>query len=102
MCLSGVPELNVPILDPFYIEYQVNDYKVGEVVAKVVSKNVNMYGLADLRFYSVKPRHEDNRFSLEIDYELPKALMEGAFKADGKIGTFKVGGKGTKIIFIII
>ncbi|XP_043274341.1 uncharacterized protein [Venturia canescens] len=93
--VQGIPELGVPSLEPFVVEFQSGNYKVGEVSGQIVTKNIRSYGLAKTRFLSVKPQHDTKgRFSLEIDSEMSKVFVEGDYKAEGAVGSFRVGGKG--------
>lgn len=93
----GIPELDVPSLDPFFVDFQSNNYRVGDVTGQIVTKNVKSYGLSKTRFLSVKPHHGKGRFSLEVDSEMSKVFVEGDYKAEGAVGSFKVGGKGNNL-----
>lgn len=92
----GVPEFDIPPLDPFLTEYSETTYENGAVRGKVVVKNVNTYGFAKAKFLDIRPRfdEEKNHFQLEVDVELPKVFIDGDYKAEGSIGSYKMGGKG--------
>lgn len=92
--VNGIPELNVPQLDPFVVDVSNNNFAVGEVTGRISVRNSKSYGLAKARFLSLRPYHEDDHFRLDIDYEIPKVLIEGDYKAEGTIGAFRIGGKG--------
>ncbi|XP_017887819.1 uncharacterized protein LOC108629573 [Ceratina calcarata] len=93
--IQGLPDFNIPPLDPYYVESHVMDYKNGQLRSHVTATDVRAYGLAKIRFLSVKPEINGDFFRLEIDMELPKILVEGNYKAEGSLSkTFKVGGKG--------
>ncbi|XP_057338860.1 uncharacterized protein LOC130676554 [Microplitis mediator] len=92
--VRGIPVIDLPQLDPFHLDVMSTDYEFGEVTGKIVVRNVKSYGLAKTRFLSIRSNHEDNRYRLEIDLEIPKMFVEGDFKSDGTIGSFNVMGKG--------
>ncbi|XP_012275346.1 uncharacterized protein LOC105697001 [Orussus abietinus] len=91
---NGIPEFDLPRLDPYDIDFQESVYENGEVRGKVTVRDVKTYGLSKIRFLSVRPHHEEGRFRLEIDMEIPKSFIEGDYKATGALGTFVMGGKG--------
>lgn len=90
----------MPQLDPFVVDVANHHYEVGEVTGKISVRNSKSYGLSKARFLSVRPYNDEDHFRLDIDYEMPKALVEGEYKAEGTIGTFRIGGKG-KMNFVI-
>ncbi|XP_076238390.1 circadian clock-controlled protein daywake [Calliopsis andreniformis] len=92
--VQGIPELDLPALDPFYLDQHTSEFGNGELRGKVTAKDVQTYGLAKARFLSVKPEMSGDFFRLEIDLEIPKVLCEGDYKAEGSLGSFRVGGKG--------
>lgn len=92
--VKGMPEFDLPILDPYYAERHEGAYESGEIKGHLIATDVRTYGLQNSRFLAVRPNHEDNHFSLEVDMEIPKILIEGDYKAEGSLGSFKMGGKG--------
>ncbi|XP_070156333.1 protein takeout [Polyergus mexicanus] len=93
--VAGIPKLDLPPLDPYFLEYQHTEYETGDLRADVTVKNVNIYGLSKITFLAVRPHHSDNAFRLEVDLELPKMLIEGNFKANGAYGALQIGGEGS-------
>jgi len=92
---QGIPELDLPTLDPFYTKRQRTVYDTGEMHADITVMDVNTYGLAKTRFLAVRPQYSEDFFKIEIDADIPKMLMEGSFKAEGSMGGFQLGGEGT-------
>lgn len=95
--MEGIPKLDLPPLDPYFLEHQHTEYETGDLRADVTVKNVNIYGLSKITFLAVRPHHSDNAFRLEVDLELPKMLIEGNFKASGAYGALQIGGEGALI-----
>ncbi|XP_011690774.1 PREDICTED: circadian clock-controlled protein-like [Wasmannia auropunctata] len=92
--IQGIPKLDIPVLDPYFIEEQRTMYETQELKADITVTNVNVYGLAKAQFKAVRPQHSDNFFKLELDADLPKALIEGNYKAEGQVGAMQIGGHG--------
>ncbi|XP_066598413.1 circadian clock-controlled protein daywake-like [Prorops nasuta] len=93
--VKGVPELDVPVLDPFFVKEEETRYNSESLQGKIVAKNVRTYGLAKAKFLSVRPEFTDDFYRLQVDVDLPKLLVEGDYKAEGQLGDFKMGGKGS-------
>lgn len=70
------------------------EHESGQLRGKISIADVRLYGLAKSRFLSVKPEMDGDFFRLEIDVEIPKLLIDGDYKAEGSLATFKMGGKG--------
>ncbi|KAK1120371.1 hypothetical protein K0M31_012352 [Melipona bicolor] len=92
--ISGLPEFDMPPLDPYYTESYSMEYDKGQLRGKMVATDVRTYGLAKAHFLSVKPEMVGDLFRLEIDVEIPKLLIDGNYDADGFVSSFKIGGQG--------
>ncbi|XP_053972528.1 uncharacterized protein LOC128873183 [Hylaeus volcanicus] len=92
--VQGMPDFDLPALDPYYTDVYTNEYESGQLRGKLSASDVRTYGLAKARFLSVKPEMSDDFFRLEIDVEMPKIFIDGEYKAEGSLGAFKLGGKG--------
>ncbi|XP_076620817.1 circadian clock-controlled protein daywake [Colletes latitarsis] len=92
--VQGLPDFDLPPLDPYFTETYDTNYENGQLRGLLSAKNVRTYGLAKARFLSVKPEIVDDFFRLEIDLDLPKIFIDGDYKAEGSLGSFKVGGEG--------
>ena len=91
---TGLPEFDMPALDPYYTDSYSMEYDKGQIRGKLDASDVRTYGLAKAQFLSVKPEMVDDLFRLEIDVEIPKLLIDGNYDVDGIVATFKIGGKG--------
>lgn len=92
---KGIPELDVPVLDPYYTEELRSVYDAGDIHADVTVMKVHTYGLAKIRFLAVRPEYSDTFFKVESDVVVPKIFVEGEYKAEGGLGTFTMHGNGT-------
>lgn len=95
-----MPEYNIPKLDPFDTPYYDTVYGEGDIRARIQIKDAKTYGVAKTKFLSVKPMIKGNDVKIDIDVEIPKVLIEGEYKAEGALGSFKVSGKGETFILI--
>ncbi|XP_033212571.1 uncharacterized protein LOC117170136 [Belonocnema kinseyi] len=92
--VKGIPELEIPQLDPFVINSIEQEFHNGILRGKMTVKNSKTFGASGHRFRSVKAHLEGDRFNIEMDVTVPKILLEGDYKGDGFISAFKIGGKG--------
>ncbi|XP_076644794.1 circadian clock-controlled protein daywake [Halictus rubicundus] len=92
--LEGIPELDMPVLDPYLIDNHVTTYDSGLLRGNLNASNVRTYGFKKSHFLSVKPELINDLFHLEVDMEVPKMLIEGEYEAEGSLGSFQIGGTG--------
>ncbi|XP_029173972.1 uncharacterized protein LOC114942716 [Nylanderia fulva] len=93
--IKGLPEFDFPPLDPLSYKHGTFDFDRGEVHGKITIKNAIAYGLKNAKFAAVRAHFLDDIFRLEIDTQVPKLFLEGDCEAEGRIGGFKMGGKGS-------
>ncbi|XP_012264051.2 uncharacterized protein LOC105690644 [Athalia rosae] len=91
---KGVPELGVPVLDPYLTELHEVTYGNGFINGKMTVKNANTYGTSRARVLGVKATVGEGSHRLEIDVLFPRILIEGEYKAEGRLNEFVIGGKG--------
>lgn len=52
--ITGIPELNISALDPFYLDEYLLHYDSGDISGKCLFKNVNTYGLRGVKITDVR------------------------------------------------
>ncbi|XP_035728983.1 circadian clock-controlled protein daywake-like [Vespa mandarinia] len=92
--VKGIPELGLPVLDPYYDDYEMFEFGSNDIHGKAENSNVYFYGLKNIKFLAVRPEFTDDQFKLEVDWSLPKCYIEGDYKIDANLVNFKIGGKG--------
>ncbi|XP_076287954.1 protein takeout [Lasioglossum baleicum] len=92
--MAGLPDFEIPILDPYFVETHVTSYDSGQLRGTLSASNCKTYGFAKARFLSVKPEYENDVLRLEMEVDVPKILIEGEYKADGSLGSYQLGGSG--------
>lgn len=86
-------------MDPYTEKIFECSFQDEAVEGSFVIEDLKIYGLAKTGILSIRPIHENKKFTLEIDLEIPKTLIDGNYFVEGVIGQYKLGGKGTfKII----
>ncbi|KAM0734711.1 hypothetical protein ACS0PU_011530 [Formica fusca] len=92
--VKGLPQFDFPSLDPLSYEHGNFEFDRGEVHGNVNIKNAISEGLKITSFSAVRPHFLDDVFRLEIDSRVPKLFINGDCEAEGRIGGFRMGGKG--------
>lgn len=54
VCILGIKELDIPPIDPLYIEEGLYEYGSGSIQGKTIVKDAYTYGLSDAKFQSVR------------------------------------------------
>jgi len=93
--VKGLPEFDFPSLDPLSYEHGKFVFDRGEVHGTVIITNAIIKGLTKTNFPAVRTHFLDDVFRLEIDTRIPRLLGEGDCEAEGRVGGFKMGGKGS-------
>ncbi|XP_043501877.1 uncharacterized protein LOC122523950 [Polistes fuscatus] len=92
--VKGIPELDMPPMDPFYDEYGEFEFGSNELHGKIITKDLYFYGFKNFKFLAVRPEYTGDRFKLEIDLTMPKGLAEANFIVNANLISFKLNGKG--------
>ncbi|XP_077295440.1 circadian clock-controlled protein daywake-like [Arctopsyche grandis] len=79
---NGIPELNLPPLDPYELEENVVEYRQKQFIAKFSIKNIKAYGFSSSKVRDVRLNFIDDQILLEIDLANPRIFVEGSYRAD--------------------
>lgn len=90
----GIPELDIPSLEPYQIQSETFDLDMGDIQAKIRVKNVNVYGALNIVWQSIKPHHSKDYFKMDANFTTSRIFAEGDYKAEGGFGAFKSKGRG--------
>jgi len=92
---DGNEHLNIPPLDPLHIEEVGVQYKYSPTLFGSGSlKNVLVSGSSHAKVLTVKTNLTKTHFMVEIKFTVPRLLVEGSYKADGRFNQLKVKSKG--------
>lgn len=97
--MTGFPaEYEFPSIDPLLYGNDVGVFDKGQLHGEVIFKNITCEGYRKARIVAVRARHfGNNNFKLEINLRTPELFVQGSCEAQGTLGRFRMGGKGTKI-----
>ncbi|XP_030751560.1 uncharacterized protein LOC115879062 [Sitophilus oryzae] len=94
--LRGIPELNIPVLDPLHVN-RIN-FDVNHDAAKLKGKAENLTIKHISKFQVDKEKFTDLgsfRFKLDLNLTFPYIKVTGKYKVDGKVGkNFVIYGDG--------
>ncbi|XP_050308931.1 uncharacterized protein LOC126745225 [Anthonomus grandis grandis] len=94
--LSGIPELNIPVLDPLHINKV--DFDINHEAARLKGKAENLTIRHISKFKVDKERFTDLgqfRFKLDLNLTFPQIAVTGNYKVNGKVGrSFIIFGEG--------
>lgn len=88
---KGIPELDVPSLNPLLVpELKLSQESGIQVEASF--KNISIYGAMDFRLRSVRSDIETDRFRMKIWF--PKLIMQGHYNIKGMLLMLPILGHG--------
>ncbi|CAK1600170.1 unnamed protein product [Parnassius mnemosyne] len=91
---TGIPELNIPALDPFVVPTLKLDRTASNLRLKAVIKNAKAYGGSNFRIEKVKV-NLNNKYLAEIKLQIPKLIVTADYDVLGsRILTAEINGKG--------
>ncbi|CAG5036389.1 unnamed protein product [Parnassius apollo] len=91
---NGIPELNIPALDPFAVPTLKLDRTASNLRLKAVIKNAKAYGGSNFRIEKVKV-NLNNKYLAEVKLQIPKLIVTGDYDVLGsRILTADINGKG--------
>ncbi|XP_017780980.1 PREDICTED: uncharacterized protein LOC108565842 [Nicrophorus vespilloides] len=86
---KGVPEHNIPSVEPIIIKDLISEQSGG---LKITTSDVVAYGGGDYIVNDLKVDMENHRF--EIDVLLPKLIVDAKYTLDGKLVLVPIKGNG--------
>ncbi len=95
---SGIPEIGLRPLDPYFLTKFDYEKKVGPVTVKLAARDVKMEGLAQYKTLNFKVDTRKRKMFLE--YEAPTIRIESLYKAGGDAVLFPITGSGPASIKI--
>ncbi|KAF2902024.1 hypothetical protein ILUMI_04161 [Ignelater luminosus] len=88
----GIPELNVPSLDPLILQGTSLDTSSGSTHLKVKLANIQVTGASDFTILEITPKVSKNYFRFKVNH--PNIYVEGDYEIDSKILILELKGKG--------
>lgn len=79
---NGLPELNIPALDPMVRNATLYQYKRGPLDVLVHAKETTVRGVAQTQVKAVRAKIDADGMSAELDTYFPRIFLSGRYKAD--------------------
>ncbi|XP_012275264.1 circadian clock-controlled protein [Orussus abietinus] len=86
---TGVPEYNIPSLEPLLLNELVASEGSG---LRITAKNVHAYGASDFIVRRLKIDLDHLRFAVDVD--LPHLYIDGQYSIDGRVLLLPIRGSG--------
>ncbi|XP_012263717.3 protein takeout [Athalia rosae] len=87
--LSGVPELNIPSLEPLYLKELVAAESTG---LKITARDIRTYGASDYTIRGFKLDFDTMHCQFSMD--LPHLYIDAMYHVDGKVLLLPIAGSG--------
>lgn len=91
---DGIPELNVPPMDPFVINRTSYIFSHPIFDGKLSVRNMKIHGLSKITTSQVNYKREGKRSSMTAQSFVPKMFVEGTYKAKIRINTANISSRG--------
>ncbi|XP_075149768.1 uncharacterized protein LOC142223803 [Haematobia irritans] len=90
----GIPELNIPPIDPFVREKLSLQFENNIIKGKVSVRNFRVKGLSDVVVGDVDFQRQGKATKLKTHNHIPKLEVDGQYKADVYLNNNKMSSKG--------
>jgi len=89
---TGLPEINIPVLEPAVIKTLPLSIKLSPFDAKVVASDIQVAGVSSFKFNKISQIDGTNKLAVEV--EVPNVNVNGEYDIDGKV---KIGFINVKL-----
>lgn len=89
--LDGIPELDVPSLEPLFVP-QVKIKQSGGIQITAIFRNVSIIGATKFRLRSVRADVDSDKFRMKIWF--PALIMKASYELRGQLLMMPINGKG--------
>ena len=90
----GIPELNLPPMDPFVVDKANYQFTTNSLQGKVGVRNLKIVGLSDTTFESIDFKKNGDNITYQMKTKTPKIVIDGKYKAEININDNKMNAKG--------
>jgi len=92
--ISGIPELQVPTLEPFHVDNVTIDSVAGPNHLGTNLTNVRAHGASKFEIIKIVPKATKNGYSFGFEVMVPHIYVEGNYKMETKILFLELNGDG--------
>uniref|UniRef100_A0A1A9VIU4 Uncharacterized protein n=1 Tax=Glossina austeni TaxID=7395 RepID=A0A1A9VIU4_GLOAU len=98
---TGIPAINVPVVDPFHIHKVNYQFSNNVIKGKIRLRNINVKGLSDITVKNVDYSRKRNHVHIIVDAAMPRLIIEGNHRADVVINNVKILSNGSFSLTLI-
>lgn len=88
---NGIPELNIPSLEPLFVD-EIKITQSGGIQLSAVFKNISITGATNFRLRSVRADVESDKFRMKIWF--PSLVMRASYELRGQLLMMPINGRG--------
>lgn len=93
--INGIPDLDVPPIDPYFQKTYKVDYTNNQIGAKMLMKNIYVAGMKSAKVHDARLRADEDKFHLEVDLTSPWIIVTGDYRGEGRFNSLKITAHGT-------
>lgn len=90
--IKGIPELDVPPLDPLFVP-EISIDQAGGVNVSATFTNISIYGAGDFRLRNIRTEMETNKMRIKLWY--PQLSLAATYNISGLIISLPIQGTGS-------
>jgi hypothetical protein len=90
--IQGIPELDVPSLDPLYVP-EIKITQSGGIQVAAMFKNISIAGPCKFRLRSVRADTNSDKFRMKVWF--PELVMNATYDIKGQLLMMPINGKGS-------
>ncbi|CAH2050323.1 unnamed protein product, partial [Iphiclides podalirius] len=91
---SGIKDLGVPAIDPFYQKELKLEYNNNQITVKMIVSEIYVEGVTESTVKDVRLRAEDESFLLEIDMFTSQIFCKGRYSGGGSFNALRINATG--------
>ncbi|XP_011161484.1 uncharacterized protein LOC105196995 [Solenopsis invicta] len=93
--IAGIPEFELPPLDPLFYKYGKAVFNSGQIRADIILLNSTAVGISKMHVFDIRTHLLNDVFRLEIDEDVPNVFLQGIVKMNGTLGgIFRIVSEG--------
>ncbi|XP_063826145.1 uncharacterized protein LOC135075656 [Ostrinia nubilalis] len=91
---DGIPDLDVPPVDPYNQKDLRLEYKNNQIYAKLIAKDIYVEGLKNSKIHDARLKADEDRFHLEVDVTTPRIKIRGQYIGEGRYNSLQIRANG--------
>ncbi|KAM7352964.1 circadian clock-controlled protein daywake-like [Cochliomyia hominivorax] len=92
---NGIPELNIPAMDPFVVNKTTYIFSHPLVQGKVSVRNAKIYGFSKMKTTNLDYKRQGDKMFVKVKSHVPDLYVEGMYKAKIKVNNANIASRGS-------